>query len=467
MKEYQVVIIGGGPGGYETAIRLAQYGITCAVVESQRLGGVCLNCGCIPTKALVKSAELYREMKEADQYGLPKPAELPLDYAQVFERKNKIVEQLVGGIEFLFKKRSIEVINARADSITPQGDKWKVALDNGEEVCASRVILATGSISKSLPNITIDEVDVLSSTGILALDKLPKSLAVIGGGVIGCEFASIMNSFGVEVHIIEFLPRIVALEDDEMCKRLALALKKQGIKVNTNVGLQSVTKTDAGLELGLSNESTLVVEKVLMSVGRAPNLDIEFPAGAPQLEKGAVVIDDQMRTSLNGIFAIGDVTGKLALAHTASKQGLMVAELIKDELEGKESHMQPLNYANIPRCTFTSPELASVGLSEAEAKEKYGEIIVGKFPFSASGKAMAMGDTNGFVKTIARADDQTLVGMHILGPNAAELIGQGAIFISQGANAKVVEDVVFAHPTLSESIKESIEDIRKMSIHKI
>ena len=467
MKEYQVVIIGGGPGGYETAIRLAQYGINCAVVESQRLGGVCLNCGCIPTKALVKSAELYREMKEADQFGLPKPAELPLDYAQVFERKNKIVEQLVGGIEFLFKKRSIEVINARATAIAPLGDNWKIALDSGEEVSASRVILATGSISKSLPNISIDEVDVLSSTGILALDKLPKSLAVIGGGVIGCEFASIMNSFGVEVHIIEFLPRIVALEDDEMCRRLALALKKQGIKVNTNVGLQSVTKTDAGLELGLSNESTLTVEKVLMSVGRAPNLDIEFPAGAPQLEKGAVVIDDQMRTSLNGIFAIGDVTAKLALAHTASKQGLMVAELIRDELEGKAIHLQPLNYANIPRCTFTSPELASVGLSEAEAKEKYGEIIVGKFPFSASGKAMAMGDTNGFVKTIARADDQTLVGMHILGPNAAELIGQGAIFISQGAKAKVVEDVVFAHPTLSESIKESIEDIRKMSIHKI
>lgn len=466
MKEYQVVIIGGGPGGYETAIRLAQYGITCAVVESQRLGGVCLNCGCIPTKALVKSAELYREMKEADQYGLP-VVDAPVDYAQVLERKDKIVEQLVGGIEFLFKKRSIEVIKARATAVAPLGDKWKVSLDSGEEISGDRVILATGSVPKSLPNITIDEVDVLSSTGILAMDKLPKSLAVIGGGVIGCEFASIMNSFGVEVHIIEFLPRIVALEDDEMCRRLAPALKKQGIKVNTKVGLQTIKKTDAGLELGLSNDSTLVVEKVLMAVGRAPNLDIEFPAGAPELDKGAVVIDDQMRTSLKGIFAIGDVTGKLALAHTASKQGLMVAEIIRDEFEGKESHMEPLNYANIPRCTFTSPELASVGLSEAEAKEKYGEIIVGKFPFSASGKAMAMGDTNGFVKTIARADDQTLLGMHILGPNAAELIGQGAILVSLGAKADAVEDIVFAHPTLSESLKESIEDIRKMSIHKI
>ena len=223
MKEYQVVIIGGGPGGYETAIRLAQYGITCAVVESQRLGGVCLNCGCIPTKALVKSAELYREMKEADQYGLP-VVDAPVDYAQVLERKDKIVEQLVGGIEFLFKKRSIEVIKARATAVTPLGDKWKVSLDSGEEISGDRVILATGSVPKSLPNITIDEVDVLSSTGILAMDKLPKSLAVIGGGVIGCEFASIMNSFGVEVHIIEFLPRIVALEDDEMCRRLAPAL---------------------------------------------------------------------------------------------------------------------------------------------------------------------------------------------------------------------------------------------------
>ena len=466
MKEYQVVIIGGGPGGYEAAIRLAQYGISCAVVESQRLGGVCLNSGCIPTKALVKSAELYQQMKEAQLYGLP-ALDLPLDYSQVFERKNKIVEQLVGGIEFLFKKRSIEVINAKATAITPSGDVWKVSLSTGESISGHRIILATGSTFKSLPGILIDEVDVLSSTGILALDQLPKSLAVIGGGVIGCEFASIMNSFGVQVHIIEFLPRIVALEDEEMSRRLALVLKKQGIKINTNVGLKTIKKTEAGLELELSNETKLIVDKVLMSVGRTPNLDIDWPEGAPQLDKGAVVIDEQMRTSLKGIFAIGDVTAKLALAHTASKQGLMVAELLKAEFEDAVADIQALNYAHIPRCTFTSVELASVGLSEAEAKEAYGEIIVGKFPFSASGKAMAMGDTNGFVKTIARAEDLRLVGMHILGPNAAELIAQAAILIAQKASAKVVEDVVFAHPTLSESIKESIEDIRKLSIHKI
>ncbi len=466
MKEYQVVIIGAGPGGYETAIRLSQYGIECAVVESQRLGGVCLNSGCIPTKALVKSAELYREMKEAPLFGLP-ASDLPVDYAQVHARKNKIVEQLVGGIEFLFKKRLIPIYNVRAKSIAKQADLWRIELSSGEAILSSKIILATGSIPKSLPDITIDEVDLLSSTGILALDSLPKSLAVIGGGVIGCEFASIMNSFGVQVHIIEFLPRIVALEDEEMSKRLALALKKQGIKISLGVGLQSVKKTEAGLELSLSNESTLVVEKVLMSVGRTANLDLDWPDGAPQMERGAVVIDDMMRTSLKDIFAIGDLTAKLALAHTASKQGLMVAELIKAELEGKELEIEPLNYQNIPRCTFTSPELASVGLSEAEAKETYGDILVGKFPFSASGKAMAMGDTNGFVKTIARADNQQLVGMHILGPNAAELIAQGAILIGQNACAEAVEHIVFAHPTLSESIKESIEDIRKLSIHKI
>ena len=238
MQQYQVAIIGGGPGGYETAIRLSQYEISCVVIEAERVGGVCLNWGCIPTKALVKSAELFRELKEAESYGLPVSDGL-LDYSRVFERKNQIVEQLVSGIEFLFRKRKIPIIKDKATTIAKEGDLWKVDLAEGESISSDWIILATGSEPKSLPGIAIDEVNVLSSTGILKLDKLPSSLAVIGGGVIGCEFASIMNSFGVKVHIIEFLPRIVALEDEELSKRLALALKKAGIKITTGAGLTS------------------------------------------------------------------------------------------------------------------------------------------------------------------------------------------------------------------------------------
>lgn len=466
MSNYQVIIIGGGPGGYETAIRLNQYGIQTVVIESDRLGGVCLNRGCIPTKALVKSAELWREMKEAASFGLPAGGNT-LDYALIWERKEKIVSQLVGGIEFLFKKRAIPMIHDRALSIQRDGGLWKVNLKESEPVMAPYVILATGSIAKSLPGISIDEVDVLSSTGLLNLSSLPSSLAVIGGGVIGCEFASILNSFGVKVQIIEFLPRIVALEDEELSRRLTMALKKQGIKISTGVGLSSVTKTDNGLQLTLSDASTLIVDKVLMSVGRIPSLDLKWLDEEPAMERGAVVIDGLMRSSLDGIYAIGDVTAKLALAHTASKQGHIVAEHIRSVTEDKPYQINALEYENVPRCTFTYPELASVGLTEQQAKERFSHILVGKFPFSASGKAMAMGDTFGLVKTIARADNGALVGMHIIGPNAAELIAQGAILISQGAKADAVQSIVFAHPTLSEAIKEALEDIHNLSIHKI
>ncbi len=466
MQEYQVIIIGGGPGGYETAIRLSQYGIPVAVMEMERIGGVCLNWGCIPTKALVKSSELYTEMREAASFGLP-ALEAEVDYTKVFERKNQIVEQLVSGIEFLFRKRHIPIIADKATRISRSGDKWIVHTAQDAQYQADHLILATGSLPKSLPGIQIDEVDILSSTGLLGMDKLPKSLAVVGGGVIGCEFASVMNSFGVQTHIIEFLPRLVSLEDEEISKRLTMALKKSGIKVRTGVGVQAVNKVADAMELQLSDGSTLLAEKVLMSVGRVPRMDISWEQQAPAMDRGAVLIDDLMRTDLPGVYAIGDLTAKLALAHTASRQGLMVAEHIRSLVQNIDFHEAELVYANIPRCTFTHPEVASVGLTEAEAAQRYQEVLIGRFPFSASGKAMAMGNTFGFVKTIARADTSQLVGMHIIGPNAAELIAQGAILIAHGAKADAAEKVVFAHPTLSEAVKESLEDIRSLSIHKI
>ena len=465
-QETKVIIVGGGPGGYETAIRLSQYGIDTIVVEQDRIGGVCLNWGCIPTKTLVKTAELYTEIKDSEAFGLP-PMEAKLDYQKVFERKNAVVEQLVSGIEYLFRKRKIPILKEKAISVSKAGDSYIVKTEQGTELSAPFIIIATGSAAKSLPGIEIDETDILSSTGILQLQSLPKSLAVVGGGVIGCEFASIFASFGVEVHIIEFLPRIIAIEDEEISKRLTMALKKSKIKIKTGTGVTAITKSPEGLVLQLSDESSLTVDKALISVGRIPVNNLAWENLELKTNRGAIEIDDKMQTNLPGVYAIGDVTAKLQLAHTASKQGLMVADDLNFLINNKESHHEPLIYANIPRCTFTHPEIGSVGLTEQEAQDSFGEILVGRFPFTANGKAMAMSNTFGFAKTIARADTGALVGMHIIGPQAAELIAQGGILISSGATAESVESIVFAHPTLSEAIKESLEDLRGLSIHKI
>jgi dihydrolipoamide dehydrogenase len=466
MQHTRVVIIGGGPGGYETAIRLSQYEIPCLVIEKARLGGICLNWGCIPTKALVKSSELLSEMQDAESYGLPK-LPIEIDYSKIWQRKNTIVEQLVSGIEYLFRKRKIPMVQDTAVSVGKQDNLYIISTVSGENYSCEYLILATGSEAKSLPGIDIDEQNILSSTGILQMETLPKSLAVVGGGVIGCEFASIFASFGVQVTIIEFLPRIIALEDEEISKRLALSFKKSGIKVLTGVGVQTINSTPAGMELSLNNDSTLVCEKVLMSVGRTPVNRLVWQELELATMRGAIVIDEFMRTNLPNVYAIGDVTAKLQLAHTASKQGLHAAQHIKSRINKEACHVPELNYINIPRCTFTHPEIASVGYTQAEATAIFGEVTLGKFPFTANGKAMAMSATTGFVKTIARKDTGELVGMHIMGPHAAELIAQGTILISQKCTAADVEAIVFAHPTLSEAIMESIEDLQNLSIHKI
>lgn len=465
MQQTTVVIIGGGPGGYEAAIRLAQYEIPVIVIEKERLGGVCLNWGCIPTKALVKSAELVSELQHAPEFGLPETA-IALDYSKVWERKNAVVEQLVSGIEFLFRKRKIEVVKAEATKVRKDGEGYIVLAGDTEYAC-KYVIVATGSEAKSLPGIEIDEVNVLSSTGVLKLTELPKSMAIVGGGVIGCEFASVFHAFGVEITVIEFLPRLLPMEDEEISRRFAPEFKKQGIKVMTGKGVQSISQGEEGCLLTLSDGSTILADKVLMSVGRSPVNRLIFADLELETARNAILINEHMQTNLPGIYAIGDVTAKLQLAHTASKQGLIAVEHITSRERHTDFNSHELKYNDIPRCTFTHPEVASVGLNQAEATELFGEISIGKFPFSASGKALAMGATTGMVKTIARKDNGQIVGMHIMGPNAAELIAQGAILINRKCTAEEVENVVFAHPTLSEAIMESIEDLRNLSIHKI
>lgn len=466
MKHYKVVIIGGGPGGYEAAIRLNQHEIDCAVIEKARLGGVCLNWGCIPTKALVKSAELWQEINEADTFGLQADRQ-KLDYEKVFNHKNDVVEKLVSGVEYLFNKRKITVIKSVAKFLKREGTTFITGIDSEEEIRSDYVIIATGSTPKELPAVKIDETDILSSTGLLKLKQLPDTLAVIGGGVVGCEFASVFNSFGVEVHLIEFLPQILSTEDDEISKRLQLLLKKSGIRIKTGTGVTGYKNRDGKILLQLSDDTELPVDKVLLSVGRKPDLSFKHPSELALATNGSVEIDNQMRTNIPGLYAIGDVTGKMPLAHTAAKQGLIAVEDIKNKVLDSPSQNVELVYENIPRCTFTQPEVASVGLTEKQASDKYGEIRVGRFPFTANGKAIAGGKVNGFVKMIAKASDDRMVGMHILGPNAAELIAQGSILINLRATVKEVDKVVFAHPTLSEAIMEAIEDLHGLSIHKM
>lgn len=461
-----VAVIGGGPGGYVTAIRLQQYGIDCMVFEKENLGGVCLNWGCIPTKAMVKSAEVYEEMKHCESFGL-KAENLAVDFEKLMARKDKVVATLVSGVGQIFKKRAIEKIASKVTKITKLGEGYEIACDDDKTYKAKYIIIATGSKPKELPFMPFDGDKILSSKHILSLKEQPKSLAIVGGGVIGCEFASIFNTLGTATTIIEFLPNLVSFEDEEISKRLMIALKKSKIKTMLKTGVEGYEINENNeVVLKLSTGKEVVCEKVLVSVGRKPVFDIETEGFELEINPdGSIKTNKNMQTAEKNIFAIGDVTAKQMLAHTASKQGLIAAEFLKHLLNGNVKEINELNYDNIPRCTFTSPEVASVGLTEKQASE-LGEVKVGKFPFAANGKSLGLGNNFGFVKAVSVNDK--LVGMHIIGPQATELIAQGAILI--GTNLpieKITEEIVFAHPTLSESVAEALEDTLGLSLHNV
>lgn len=465
MDKYTVAIIGGGPGGYVAAIRLNQYGIDAIVFEQERLGGVCLNCGCIPTKTLVKIAELYKECTHAEDFGIS-IKNLSIDFKSVFNRKEEVVNKLVSGVEFIFQKRKIPIFNEQVTDIYKSDDNYRI-VSNQREIKAKYVVVATGSVPKELPDIRFDHSFILSSKDILKLDTLPRNLVVIGGGVIGCEFASIFSQLGVPVDIVEFLPTLVSTEDIEISRRLTMGLKKQGINVHLQTAVESYTKERDKILLNLSGGKQIETDLVLMSVGRKPFCDINFHDVNLEWENQAIKVDRHFKTNLPNVFAIGDVTGKMLLAHVASKQGIITAGEIAKTEKNISIDSNELIYKNVPRCTFTNPEIGSVGLTESQAREKYGEIKVGKFPFTANGKALSLGNTFGFVKTIATSDTNRLVGMHIIGPQATELIATGAALLGQDITLEKLEKIVYAHPTLSEAVGESIEDIKGRAIHKM
>ena len=465
MKNFKVAVIGGGPGGYTAGIRLQQYGINVVVFEKARLGGVCLNWGCIPTKALVKIADLYQEVKDREQSGVF-ISDTKVDFQATMNYKDEVVEKLVSGIEYLYKRREIPLIEEEVIEIKSEPDGYAIITSESEYKC-DYIILATGSKPKEIGNLKFDGQQVLSSRDILSLSELPESLAVIGGGVIGCEFASIYQQLGVKVSIIEFLPDLVSMEDNEISKRLQIMMKKRKIKIYTKTNVNEIEKQDDKVILHLSTGKTMEAEKVLMSIGREPVCEIKFIGFELIKDRGFVTVDPELRTNNRRIFAIGDLTGKLMLAHTASKQAMLVAEVLNRELRGEGEGAFSINYSDIPRCTFTSPCIGSVGLTECQAKEKYGEIKTGKFMFSANGKAIASGNTEGFVKVIIEKKTGLIRGMHIIGPEAVEMIAQGSIMINLSADINKLKSLVFAHPTLSEAIGEALEDSENLAIHKM
>ncbi len=460
--ERDLLIIGGGPGGYEAAIRGAQLGAKVTLIEEDKLGGTCLNRGCIPTKALYKNAEVINSLKNLDEFGV-KLSDYNLDMKKVQSRKNEVVNKLVSGIDQLLKGNGVEVIKGRASF---KGNKIiEVATEKGtEELSAENIIIATGSSTSAVPVPGIDLPGVVTSDEILNFNEVPKSLAILGGGVVGIEFAGIFASLGTQVTIIEFLPKILYRLDDELSKKLSVYLKKQGIKIITGSALKEVQPSDEGLKLIVGNDkgaTELVCDYMLSAAGRKPNVEgMNLELSNIEYDKKGIKVDSNYKTSSEGVYAIGDVIGGVMLAHVASEEGKVCVENIY-------GHNSKLNYDAIPSCVFTFPEAASVGMTEDEAKENNVEYIVGKSMFGANGKALSMGEGEGFVKVLAEKESHRIIGVHIMGPHASDIVHDGSLAIQNELTVESIKESVFAHPTLSEVFYEAICGCIGEAIHSI
>jgi dihydrolipoamide dehydrogenase len=459
MREFDVIVIGAGPGGYVAAIRASQLGARAALIERNKIGGTCLNWGCIPTKALYYSARALDAARHAAEFGV-NVGEVSFDLAKAVERKDGVVKKLVGGIEQLLKGNKVEVI--RGDGFVEAAGKVIVTKADGvEELSCKSIIIATGSEPALIPAFNIDRKNILTSTEMLDIKKVPESLLVIGGGVMGCEFASMFASFGSRVMIVELLPTILSTEDKMVSRVIAKRYKETGVQVLTEVQVESVKAEGGQVKTILKDGREFITEKVMVAIGRSFNsAGIGLDKLGVAIEKGKVAVDDHMETSVKGVYAIGDVTGKMLLAHVASVQGIVAA----NNALGKDSRM---DYSVIPAGIFTDPEIASVGLREKEAEEKGIEVAVGRFPYAASGKAMGMGETEGFVQIVSDPATDKVLGCSIVGAHATDLIGEVALAMKTGATVKDITETIHAHPTLPEIVMEAAEDVHGMAIHKI
>jgi len=459
MREFDIVIIGAGPGGYVAAIRAAQLGAKVALVERDKVGGTCLNRGCIPTKALYYSARALTSARHAGDFGV-QLGEIKFDVGRAIDRKDEIVKKLVGGVEQLLKGNGVEVL--RGDGVIESAGKVTVKKAEGAETIGCKsIIVSTGSEPAMIPAFNIDGKNVITSTEALSLRKVPESLLIIGGGVMGCEFATLFSAFGSKVMIVELLPTILSNEDKMVSRVILKRYKDTGVNVLTEVSVEDVKAVDNGVKTRLKDGREFFTEKVLVTIGRSFNSSgIGLENAGVNLDRGRITVNEKMETNVKGIYAIGDVTGKMLLAHVASAQGIVA---VSNAL-GKAKSM---DYSAIPAGTFTDPEIGSVGLKEKDAAEKGMAVSVGRFPYAASGKAMGMGETDGFVQIVADQSTDKVLGCSIVGAHATDLLAEVTLAIRMGAKTEDIVETVHAHPTLPEITLEAAEDVHGMSIHKI
>lgn len=456
---YDVIVLGSGPGGYPAAIRASQLGFKVAIIEKELLGGICLNWGCIPTKALLKSAQVYEYIKHSTSYGINITG-AQADFGGVIKRSRGVADKMNKGIQFLMKKNKIDVIMGYG-KLKAKGQVEVTAADGKKQIVEGKyIIIATGARARELPNLPIDGKKVIEYRKAMSLEQQPKSMIVVGSGAIGVEFAYIYNSMGTKVTIVEFMPRIVPVEDEDVSKELEKQFKKNGIDIHTNASVEKVEASGNGVKAFVKKQDgstfTLEADVVLSAVGIAANIEnIGLEELGIKTEKGKIAVDKYYQTNVPGFFAIGDCAPGQALAHVATKEGINAAEYI-GFLEKKYHHQpEPIDYNNIPGCTFCTPEIASIGYTEKAAREAGYDIKVGKFPFIASGKATAAGATEGFVKVIFDAKYGEFLGAHMIGANVTDMIAEVSVARKLETTAHEILNAIHPHPTMSEAVKEA------------
>jgi dihydrolipoamide dehydrogenase len=457
----EIAVLGAGPGGYVAALRAAQLGAKVTIIEEGSLGGVCLNVGCIPTKALLRSAEVFRTIQHAKDYGLRLAGTVEADWPAILKRKKRVVKRLVGGVGVLLRKAEVQVINGRGRFAGPK--TLEVTTPDGlQRLEAQQIIIATGARPIQLPLPGMDLPGVIDSTGALALEELPESLLIIGGGVIGVEFADIYGAFGVQVTIVEMLDRLIPLMDAELGQTLERSFGRRRMKLHLSSRVTRLDAIESGLRATIvtdEGEITLEADRVLVAVGRRPNIeDLGLEAAGVHVEKSGIPVNEQMRTNVPGIYAIGDVTGGLQLAHVASLGGEVAAE-------NALGHNATLDPKTVPSCVYTDPEIASVGLTEEQAQKAGHEVQVGRFPLIANGKALTYGESTGFVKVISETRFGEVLGLHIAAPHASDLIHEGGLALALEATLDEIAMTVHGHPTLGEAVREAALAAKGAAIH--
>ena len=457
--EFDVLIIGSGPGGYVAAIRARQLGLKTALIEKNELGGVCLNWGCIPSKSLLRSAEILNLIKESSEHGIY-VSDLKSDFGQAVNRSRKIVKKLTDGIDFLLKKNHVKLISGNCRITTQNQVEIQ---ETNQKISSKNILIATGAKFKDIPNLPIDGEIILNSKNALGIQKSPSKAVIIGAGATGVEFSYMWNSFGTEVTLVELQNQILPLEDAEISKQLSRSLIKQGIQIKTQTKVEEVTKTNSGATLKLNsngNLSEIETDIVLVAVGMEGNVKgIGLEEIGISTENNFISIDENMMTNAEGFYAIGDVTGKTLLAHVASAQGIHAIEHISGQSP------QPIKYELMPRAIYSNPQVASFGLTEQQAIDQGYKVKVGKFPLSASGKAMALGHNEGIIKIVSESEVGTILGAHMVGPEVTELLGELGIATMLESTEKELAMTVHPHPTISESIVEACLSINNEAIH--